>query len=88
MSHLNLSRNVRLSVLLNLDFNTSKLIAQQLIENKYARTWEESPSKQPRCSITEHHLISLPPGKNLNKGDWQLARASTKPGNAPASLPM
>ena len=24
-----------------------KLIAQQLIENKYTRTWEESPSKQP-----------------------------------------
>ena len=24
-----------------------KLIGQQLIENKYARTWEESPSKQP-----------------------------------------
>ena len=24
-----------------------KLIAQQLIEKKYARTWEESPSKQP-----------------------------------------
>ena len=24
-----------------------KLIAQQLIENKYTRPWEESPSKQP-----------------------------------------
>ena len=24
-----------------------KLIAQQLIENKYTRTWEESPSKEP-----------------------------------------
>ena len=65
-----------------------KLIAQQLIENKYARTWEESPLKQPQCGIMEHHLISLPTGKTLNKGNWQLARVNTKHGNTPTSLPV
>ena len=32
-------------------------------------------------------LIHFPQGKDLNKGDWQLPRANTKHGNAPASLP-
>ena len=36
----------------------------------------------------EHCLISLPTGKNLNKDNWQLARANTKHGNASTSLPV
>ena len=46
-----------------------KLIAQQLLENKYNQPVEESPSKRPRCGTTEHHLVSLPTGKNLYKGN-------------------
>ena len=49
-----------------------KLIAQQLIDNKYMRTVEERPST----------------GKNSKMGDWLLARANIKPGDASASLPV
>ena len=45
-----------------------KLIAQQLLENKYNQPVEESPSKRPRHGTTEHHLVSLPTGKKFVQG--------------------
>ena len=65
-----------------------KLIAQQLIENKYMRTVEEQSSKLPRCKKPYHCLVTLPTGKNLKMGDWLLARANIKPGDVSASLPV
>ena len=47
-----------------------KLIAQQLIENKYMRTVEERPSKRPRRRKLYHCLVTLPTGKNSKMGDW------------------
>ena len=44
-----------------------KLIAQQLLETKYNQPVEESPSKRPRHGTTEHHLVSLPTGKNCTR---------------------
>ena len=40
-------------------FTARKLIAQQLIENKYLIA-NQLQRKQPQCSETSHHLISLP----------------------------
>ena len=35
-----------------------------------------------------HCLVALPTGKNLKMGDWLLARANIKPGDASATLPV
>ena len=49
----------------NMDaLSARKLIAQQLIENKYMRTVEEWPSKRPQCRKPYHCLVTLPTGKN------------------------
>ena len=53
-----------------------KLIAQQLLENKYNQPVEESPSKMPRRGTTEHCLVSLPRGKQFVQG--QLATCRSK----------
>ena len=51
-----------------------KLIAQQLLENKYNQPVEESPSKRPRRGTTEHHLVSLPTGKKFVQGQLATCR--------------
>ena len=65
-----------------------KLIAQQLIENKYMRTVEERPSKRPRRRKLYHCLVTLPTGKKSKMGNWLLPRAYIKPGDASARLPV
>ena len=49
-----------------------KLIAQQLLENKYNQPVEESPSKRPRRGTTEHRLVSLPTGKICTRATSNL----------------
>ena len=52
-----------------------KLIAQQLLENKYNQPVEELPSKRPRRGTTEHRLVSLPTGKKFVQGRLATCRS-------------
>ena len=48
-----------------------KLIAQQLIENKYLHVVvKEQVAKRPRRGEVHHLLVTIPAGKFLKKGEW------------------
>ena len=48
-----------------------KLIAQQLIENKYLHVVvEEQVAKRPQRGEVHHLLVTIPAGKKLRKGEW------------------
>ena len=45
-----------------------KLIARQLIENRYLIVEQSSPRKQPRCGEASHHLMALPTHRKFENG--------------------
>ena len=45
-----------------------KLIAQQLIENRYLIVEQSLPRKRPRCSKASHCLMALPTNRKFENG--------------------